>query len=195
MQQGFDVTIVGFVDDDVRFAHQIVDDLPVLGAWSWFEGANRNGIAVICASGFSEIRKRMAQRAMKSELSFANAISPLAHVSERATIGRGVVIYAHATVGRGSVVGDHVLINAGSIVSHDNMLEPYATLNPAVSLAGNVSVAEGAYLGIGCNAIQGIRIGAWSTVGAGAVVTRDVPDRVTAVGVPAKVINQKTLQE
>ena len=42
-------------------------------------------------------------------------------------------------------------------------------------------------LGIGSVAIPGVRIGAWTTVGAGAAVVRDVPDRVVAMGVPARV--------
>jgi acetyltransferase-like isoleucine patch superfamily enzyme len=52
-------------------------------------------------------------------------------------------------------------------------------------LSGQVRVALGAHIGTGASVIQGIRIGAWSIVGAGAVVIRDVPAGVTAVGVPA----------
>ncbi len=92
---------------------------------------------------------------------------------------------------RGAAIASHALINAASVISHDTKLDAYVTINPGVNLAGNVTVGEGCYLGIGCSVIQGISIGEWSTVGAGAAVIRDLPDRVTAVGVPAQVIRSK----
>jgi len=49
-------------------------------------------------------------------------------------------------------------------------------------------IGEGCYIGMGANVIQGITIGPWSIIGAGAVVIRDIPPHVTAVGVPARVI-------
>jgi sugar O-acyltransferase (sialic acid O-acetyltransferase NeuD family) len=190
-QQGDDVLPLGFVDDDPGLRAQTIDDLPVLGDWGWFDGVDRSEIAVICASGFSETRRRMAARARASGLSFANAIFHLAYVSPSARIGEGVVIYQSGIACRGTLIGDHAIINLGATVSHDTELGPYSTLNPGVNLAGNVSVGEGCYLGIGCSVIQGIKIGAWTTIGAGAAVIRDLPAGVTAVGVPAKIIKTR----
>lgn len=181
-------TILGFIDDDQSVHHQQIDDVPVLGDWSWFEGVDKNEVKVICGSGFSETRKRMADRASRLGLKFANAISPLAHTSPNSQIGAGVVMYPFSLACRGAVIGDHVVMNAGSIVSHDTRVGAFGTLNPGVNLAGNVSVGEGCYLGIGCSVIQGINIGAWTTVGAGAAVVRDLPAGVTAVGVPARIL-------
>mgnify|MGYP000408262092 CR=1 FL=1 len=48
----------------------------------------------------------------------------------------------------------------------------------------------GVYVGIGATVIDHITIGAGSVIGAGAVVTKDLPDRVLAVGVPAKVVKE-----
>ncbi|MFR2824434.1 MAG: hypothetical protein ACLTCQ_07530 [Enterocloster bolteae] len=45
-------------------------------------------------------------------------------------------------------------------------------------------------MGIGCTIIDGIRIGTEATVGAGAVVIRDVPDHAAVAGVPAKDIRK-----
>jgi acetyltransferase EpsM len=55
-------------------------------------------------------------------------------------------------------------------------------------LAGKVFVGEGAHLGIGAIIIQGVKIGKFATIGADAVVTQDIPDHCTAVGIPAKPI-------
>ena len=46
----------------------------------------------------------------------------------------------------------------------------------------------GAFVGLGANVIQCLSIGRYAMVGAGAVVTADVPDYATVVGVPARVV-------
>src|SRR3982750_3064915 len=190
-QSGVRVMVLGFVDDDKGLHGKTIDDLPVLGDSSWFEGVDKGEIAVICASGFPQTRKVMVERAVAIGLSFANAISPLAYVSPQAKIGEGVVMYQHSAACRGSLIDDHAIINLGAGVSHDTKVGRYGTLNPGVNLAGNVLIGEGCYLGIGSSIIHGVSIGPWTTVGAGAVVVRDLPDNVTAVGVPARVIKAK----
>jgi sugar O-acyltransferase (sialic acid O-acetyltransferase NeuD family) len=179
---------LGFVDDDRSLQGTTVDELPVLGDFSWFEGVDRSEVSVICASGFSQTRRTMVERAAAAGLSFANAISPLAYLSPNAKVGQGVVMCQNSLAARGSMIEDHAILNLGAIVSHDTRVGRYATLNPGVNLAGNVTIGEGSYLGIGCSVIQGISIGSWTTVGAGAAVIRDLPDKVTAVGVPARII-------
>jgi len=182
------VEVIGFVSNDQEARVQTVDGLPVLGDWTWFEGVDRSEISVISSSGFPEVRKPIVERAKSIGLSFANAIFPGVYVSPDAAIGEGVVIYQNGVVCRGSSVGDHSLLNVGAIVSHDTKLERLSTINPGVNLAGNVSIGEGCYLGIGCSVIQCVTIGPWTIVGAGAAVISDLPANVTAVGVPARVI-------
>lgn len=194
-RQGAAIRALGFVDDDRNLHGLTIDDLPVLGDWTWFEGVDRGEVAVVCASGFSRTRRQMAERAAALGLSFANAISPLAHLSPRARIGEGVVVYPNGVACLGASIGDHALLNSGAVVSHDTEVGPYSTLNPGVNLAGNVSIGEGCYLGIGCSVIQGVSIGAWTIVGAGATVIRDLPEGVTAVGVPAEIIKAREKAE
>ena len=59
---------------------------------------------------------------------------------------------------------------------------------PGARLAGEVQVGARTWIGIGACVIQQVRIGSDVTVGAGAAVVRDLPDGVTAVGVPARVL-------
>ncbi len=49
-----------------------------------------------------------------------------------------------------------------------------------------MSLAEGVMLGANSCVIPGKKVGAWTTVGAGGVVNRDLPEGVVAVGVPAR---------
>jgi acetyltransferase-like isoleucine patch superfamily enzyme len=57
-------------------------------------------------------------------------------------------------------------------------------------MGGEVEVGEGALIGIGATVMPGKRVGAWSIVGAGALVNRDIPECSVVVGVPARVIRK-----
>jgi acetyltransferase-like isoleucine patch superfamily enzyme len=57
---------------------------------------------------------------------------------------------------------------------------------------GGIVIDDDAWLGFGVIVLDGVRIGKGAVVGAGAVVTHDVPDGAIAVGVPARVINMRS---
>jgi sugar O-acyltransferase (sialic acid O-acetyltransferase NeuD family) len=190
-RQRGEMSVLGFVVDEPGIHDRVAGDLPILGDWSWFQGIDRNEIAIVCAVGSPQLRARIVARAVTSGLSFFNAISPHAYVSPSARIGKGVMILPRSVINTDTIVGDHAIINVGVTISHDTQIGQYCTINPGAHLAGNVSVGEGCCLGIGSSVIQGVNIGQWTTIGAGAVVNRDLPENVTAVGVPARVIKTR----
>ena len=191
-RDGRQMEAFGFADDNRDLHGRSFDGLPVLGDWSWFDGADRKDIAVVCAVGSPQLCRRLAERARGIGLSFASVISPLAQISTSARLGEGVTIFPNVVINTGALIDSHSILNVGVVVSHDTRVGPYSNINPGAQLAGDVTIGEGCYIGMGANVIQGRSVGAWSIVGAGAVVTRDLPPRVTAVGVPAKVV--KTTQ-
>ena len=66
----------------------------------------------------------------------------------------------------------------------------HVRVSPGAHLAGKVHVGELTHIGIGASVVQGVEIGRNVIIGAGAAVIDDIPDNVTAVGVPAKVIRR-----
>lgn len=182
---------LGFVDENCDLRGRIVDGLPVLGDWSWFEAVDRADIAVICAVGSPENCRRLVEHAGGLGLSFASAISPHAQISPFSRLGEGVTVFPNVIINTGAFVDSHCILNAAVVVSHDARVGRYSNINPGAQLAGDVTIGDGCYIGMGANVIQGRTIGAWSVVGAGAVVTRDLPAGATAVGVPARVIKTR----
>ncbi len=185
---GDKLEVVGFVDDNQDLQGKTVGGLPVVGDWRWFKGVDRNEIGVICAVGNPKICKLLTVRAKDMGLSFVSAISPQAFISPTAHLGKGLTIFPNVVINTEAKIADFCIFNVTSTVSHDAIIERYCNINPAVNLAGNVTIGEGCYVGMGAKVIQGISIGAWSVIGAGSVVIGDIPERVTAVGVPAKII-------
>jgi sugar O-acyltransferase (sialic acid O-acetyltransferase NeuD family) len=189
--QAADFAVLGFIDDDEALHGRQIEGLTVLGGWSWLEQAKREEISVICAVGLPEVRKRLVSRAESLGLSFANAISPLAHVSPLARIGQGVMIFPFSSVSTNTEVGDHAIVNGMSLLAHDVKIGSYAVISPGSCLAGKACVGEGCWIGIGVNINPSVSVGAWSLIGSGATVIRDIPGHVVAVGVPAKAIKNR----
>ena len=57
---------------------------------------------------------------------------------------------------------------------------------------GSIIIEDGAWLGYGVIVLSGVRIGKGAVVGAGSVVTSDIPDEGIAGGVPAKIIKMRS---
>lgn len=176
----------GFLSDDPLDAGREVGGLPVLGGADWLR--SHAGVSVGMGIGSPLARRQVVNRIDSLVKAFPPLVHPKATVFERAVVGRGVVIAAGALVSVDVELGEFAVLNILASASHDCRLGPFATLAPQVALAGNTVVGEGADMGTGVVCIPGVKVGAWSVVGAGAVVIRDVPDRCTAVGVPASVI-------
>jgi sugar O-acyltransferase (sialic acid O-acetyltransferase NeuD family) len=115
-------------------------------------------------------------------------IHPTAMVSPSARLGSGSVVFAQAAVQSLSTIGVGAILNTGCSVDHDAQLAHGVHICPGARLAGEVQVGSRSWIGIGASVIQQVRIGSDVTVGAGASVVRDLPDGVTAVGVPARVL-------
>ncbi|MGE5608601.1 MAG: acetyltransferase [Bacillota bacterium] len=117
---------------------------------------------------------------------FTTLIHPLASVSPRAQIGRGVYVNFGASIGGGVTIGDQVAIGPGCIIGHDCRIDDLAIVAPGAVISGFVHIGRNCYIGAGAAIRQRIAIGEQSLVGMGAVVIRDVPMQTTVVGNPAR---------
>lgn len=119
-------------------------------------------------------------------------VHPTAVCSPSAIFGRGTVVFPAAVVNAGASVGEAVIVNSGAIIEHDCVLEDAVHVSPGATLGGGVRVAERSWIGAGATIVHGISIGRDVIVGAGAVIIRDVPDSVTIVGNPGRVLGDGT---
>lgn len=138
----------------------------------------------VIAIGNCGARERVSRRFR--HVTWVTAIHPTAYVDPTAKIGPGSIVFAGAVIQPDVVLGAHVIVNTGATVDHDCHVEDFAHLAPGVHLAGGVRIGRGAFLGVGAVVIPYRSVGHVTVVGAGGVVTTDLPDGVTAVGVPAR---------
>lgn len=123
-------------------------------------------------------------------------------VGERSVIGRYVTINYNTQIGDRVKVQDHswlagemtieddVFISGGVGTSNDNAIGRNGYQEDDIV---GPYISKGAAIGVGANLLPGVRIGRNAIVGAGSVVTRDVPDNAVSMGVPAAV--KRTAEE
>jgi UDP-2-acetamido-3-amino-2,3-dideoxy-glucuronate N-acetyltransferase len=126
-------------------------------------------------------------------------IMPGAVIGANCNIGQNVFIDNNVVVGDGCKVQNNVsLYNSvvleaevfiGPSVVFTNVINPRAFIERKLEFKPTV-VARGASIGANATIVCGVRIGEYALVGAGAVVTKDVPDYALVVGNPARIIGE-----
>jgi UDP-2-acetamido-3-amino-2,3-dideoxy-glucuronate N-acetyltransferase len=119
-------------------------------------------------------------------------IGAFVEIQKNAVIGARCKISSHSFICEGVSIEDEVFVGHGVMFTNDRL--PRAT-NPDGSLQTEADwsveptrVRRGASLGSNVTVLAGVTIGERALVGAGAVVTRDVPDFAVVAGVPARVV-------
>lgn len=125
----------------------------------------------------------------------ANVIHPSAWVSPSATLGEGIIVRMGALINADAVVEDNVAFFEHAGIGHDTVVRKNAHISGNVAIGGNCEIGEETYIAMGVPVKQGCKIGARTIVGLGAVVLRDIPDDVIALGNPAKRIITRSGQK
>jgi sugar O-acyltransferase (sialic acid O-acetyltransferase NeuD family) len=144
-----------------------------------------NGLYVVAIAN-PEVRRRLAGVLKDKGLQPYTVVHPRAIIGPETKVAPGCVVLGGAYVSSSVTLAEHVQVNYNATVGHDAVLETYVTVLPGANLAGATKIQFGATIGSNACVLQGLTVGAGSTVGAGAVVTNDVPKRIVAKGVPAR---------
>jgi acetyltransferase-like isoleucine patch superfamily enzyme len=119
-------------------------------------------------------------------------VGAFVEIQKGATIGARCKVSSHTFICEGVAIEDEVFIGHGVMFTND--LFPRAT-NDDGSLQSEADwhveptrIRRGASIGSNATVIAGVTVGVRALVGAGAVVTKDVPDYAIVAGVPARVI-------
>lgn len=112
------------------------------------------------------------------------------------SLGKGVTIWYGAVVRADLeriIIGNYTNIQDGAILHGDpgkvTILEDYVTVGHRAVIHA-AYIERGCLIGIGAVILDGVRVGTGSIIGAGCVVTKDVPPRSLMVGMPAKRVRE-----
>lgn len=188
------VDVVGFVDDDPRYAGKSVRGIPVIGMTSELAELREKYEleAVYCPLGDNKLRVKFLKMARELGYQTPNFIHPSVLISPNVTIGNGVYILLGSTIMPHTTIKDYVMISMGVHLAHHTVLEEGVFLSTGCNFGASITAHKYAYCGISSTIMTGLHeLGEDCLIGAGAVVIRDVPPKAVMAGVPAKVLKYK----
>ncbi len=182
---------IGFFDDD--FSHAIhINEEHRLGNSKELSGWEES-IAVVFAIGNPIVKRKIIQNIQNSTLEFPVLIHPNVRIGNDVQIGEGTIICAGCIITVNIQLENHIILNLGCTVGHDTVMGSFSSCMPSVNISGEVIIGEAVYVGTGAKIINQLEIGEETIVGAGAVVSKTLPPKCTAVGIPAKPIRFHTI--
>ncbi|WP_192821875.1 acetyltransferase [Rufibacter sp. LB8] len=182
--------IMGFYDDAVPVGGLL--RYPYLGTIDQLNIVTSKTLHVAVAIGSCQAKSHVVQRLTNPFLKFPVLLHPsVIHQPEQENqLGEGTIICQNSILTTNIKVGKHVFVNLACTIGHDAVLDDFCSLMPQVAISGGVRLGKGVYFGTNSSILQNLNVGVFTTVGAGAVVTQNLPSYATAVGVPARVIRQ-----
>ncbi len=182
--------IGGFLDADPAALDGFDVPLKILGDPAEFAPAEMD--RYICAIGDPATKQRVVTGLLVRGARFSILIHPSVIMGADCRIGAGCILCPRVVLTTNVTLGRFVTLNLGATVGHDVGVGDWGTLSDHADLTGRVSLGEAVLAGSHACVLPGLRVGDRAVVGAGAVVTRNVPAGCTMFGVPAKRICTQT---
>ncbi len=141
----------------------------------------------IIAIGEPEIKQKLYIKLKNDNQKLATLVHPSVTVSSYNTVNEGGIICEGSILTTNIIVGTCVIININCTIGHDCNINDFTTISPGCNISGRVEIGKATYIGSGTNVRDEIIVGDQTIVGIGSLITKDIPDRVIAFGVPAKI--------
>lgn len=122
---------------------------------------------------------------LRSEM-MATFIHPRAYVAPNVKAGNGVVIMPYAMLSASTVIGCNTLIMTGVTIGHNAVIGEFNHLASQSVVGSYTHTGIATHFGLNCTTREYLSIGSFTTIGMGAVLTKNVGDHEMWVGNPAR---------
>lgn len=178
---------LGFYDDEIEKG-KIINGFPILGGVSDLNKVSKP-LCIALGLGDPTTKSKVIASISNTNLSFPTLIHPSVIISDDdVIIGDGCILCTGTIITCNIKIENYVTLNLMCTVGHDTFIDSFSSFMPSVNISGEVKIEEKVYVGTGAKIINQLTIGKSTIVGAGAVVSKSLPQFCTAVGIPAKPI-------
>lgn len=182
--------VAGFLDNDPAKAGSSFFGYPVFGGFNRLDeilSQHEDPLFVNLITGSTKTRYETSLYLAQHGCRFTNLVHPTVDLT-MTTLGVGNYIQEAVILQAGVGIGNNSSIHIGTLVGHESTIGDSVFIAHGCSISGSVQIGDGVFMGTHATVTPRLRIGRWATVGAGAVVVKDVPEYSTVVGNPARVI-------
>ena len=116
----------------------------------------------------------------------ATFIHPTVYIAPNVVVGPGAVILPYVMISAGAVIGDNTLIMTGATIGHNTELSCFTHIASQAVVGAYIKTSIGTHVGLNATIREYLTIGKFSTIGMGAVLTKNVGDHEMWAGNPAK---------
>lgn len=181
-------TVAGMLDNDQSKHGSDFFGIPVVGGSERVsELASPTTRFVNLITGSTKVRHETTRQILAAGGTLGNFIHPSVDLS-MVELGKGHYVQENVVIQAGVVLGDNSSIHTSTVVAHETTVGESVFVAHEVSISGCCSIGDGTFVGTNATILPRTSIGRWAAIGAGAVVTKDVPDYAVVVGNPARVI-------
>jgi sugar O-acyltransferase (sialic acid O-acetyltransferase NeuD family) len=180
----------GFVNDRDNVSE--IEGYPVLGGLKDIELLLDKGYYFINAIG--KIGAQAERISLIKSLNipperWCTFVHPMAYVAPNVEIGIGCVVMPHVSISPGTKIGDHTRIMINAVIGHNNTIGEFCFFAAASCTGAHLKIGDGVFISLNATTREFLTIGNYSTLGMGAVLTKDMGPNEIWVGNPAKNIH------
>lgn len=147
-----------------------------------------NDVEAVIAVGEPALRETLYRKVKAHNIKIATLIHPGVYIDETTLIGEGAVICENATITCNVSIGDNSYIQPHTIIGHDIKIGRHTVIGAGVQIGGANMIGDRVYMGFLSGTKEKLSIGNDTICSAGAIVFRDLPEGVIAVGNPARIM-------
>lgn len=137
------------------------------------------------------VRKQIFKKNNKHKLNFPNLFDPnCMFIKEQNIIGIGNIFCSNSLVTLDVNIGSFNIFNLQTTIGHDTEIGDFCTFSPGAKISGNSKIHNEVYFGTNSCILERLTVMSKITIGAGAVVTKDLKEEGVYVGIPCKLINK-----
>lgn len=177
-----------FIDDINEIAE--VNGVKVYKFSELVEERDKNDIEVVIAVGEPGVRDFMYHKVKDEGLCLATLIHPGVYIDETTVIGEGVVIEEGVTITANVQIGANTYIQPHAVIGHDIEIGQHTVIGSNCQIGGGDQIGDRVFMGFLSGTTDHISIGSDTIISAGAIVFRELPEAVIAVGNPARIMKK-----
>lgn len=181
LTQSKEFKVVGFLDDNAKSKE-------IIGKIDSFCELDLKKVYFFIAIGDNNVRMSIFENIKNAGAKFVNAIHKKSFIEKSVELGINVMVGAFSYININSTVRDNTIINNGCIVEHDCVIGKNCHLTPGVIAAGEVSIEDNVFIGIGSTLRDRIRISKECVIGAQSNVVSNIDKVGVYFGSPARFI-------